>query len=334
MKKGRIKKIILIVIGVIIVFALFDMMITRIQAGKIPHRFAGAKEGARIMLANTDYYNNLSQNDIEFRLQKTGGTLDEFLAESEKSVKSFNIFEKHYINKCFAKMQKTLKKNGYILPGIDEIVLIKADMTIESGNSGYTHGTEIYLDGSIVTLYTFLHAISGDYFETLLWHELFHCLTRCNADFRAEMYSLINFSVADSDYEFPPCVKEKYLSNPDVEHHNSYATFVIDGEEIDCYPVWTVKMNYSEAHTNFSKCNEVVLVPVDGTDTYYTIDQASNFYDVFGMNTDYWNDPEECMADNFKYAMLYGIEGKNGNGYPNPEIVQGVIELMRSGKFN
>ena len=42
----------------------------------------------------------------------------------------------------------------------------------------------------------------------------------------------------------------------------------------------------------------------------------------------YWDtvtDPEECMADNFAYAMLYGMKGKDGKGYPNPEIIQGII---------
>ena len=72
-----------------------------------------------------------------------------------------------------------------------------------------------------------------------------------------------------------------------------------------------------------------VLVPIDGTDTYYLPEQASNFYEVFGNNTDYLLDPEECMADNFKYAMYFGIEGQDGQGYPNPEIIQGIIDELK-----
>ena len=34
------------------------------------------------------------------------------------------------------------------------------------------------------------------------------------------------------------------------------------------------------------------------------------------------------MADNFKLAMLYGMKGKTGNGYPNPEIIQGIIDIV------
>ena len=34
------------------------------------------------------------------------------------------------------------------------------------------------------------------------------------------------------------------------------------------------------------------------------------------------------MAKNFSYAMYYGIEGKDGQGYPNPGIIQGIIDVM------
>ena len=43
------------------------------------------------------------------------------------------------------------------------------------------------------------------------------------------------------------------------------------------------------------------------------------------MHTGYVTDPEECIADNFAYAMLYGMKDNDGNGYPNPEIIQGII---------
>ena len=70
------------------------------------------------------------------------------------------------------------------------------------------------------------------------------------------------------------------------------------------------------------------LVPVDGTDVYYSIDQVSNFDEVFGTNTDYVVDPEECMADNFSFAMVYGMDGPEHKGYHNPEIIEGIIDIL------
>ena len=69
-------------------------------------------------------------------------------------------------------------------------------------------------------------------------------------------------------------------------------------------------------------------MPIDGSDIYYTPEQAENFDEVFGTNTDYVIDPEECMADNFSYALTYGMSGPDGKGYPNPEIIEGILEIL------
>ena len=62
---------------------------------------------------------------------------------------------------------------------------------------------------------------------------------------------------------------------------------------------------------------------------WYTPEQASNFDEVFGTNTGYVIDPEECMADNFSFAVVYGDKGPEGNGYPNPEIIEAIGEYLK-----
>lgn len=37
------------------------------------------------------------------------------------------------------------------------------------------------------------------------------------------------------------------------------------------------------------------------------------------------------MADNFALTMNYGMEGPEGKGYPNPEIIEGILNYL-SGK--
>lgn len=41
------------------------------------------------------------------------------------------------------------------------------------------------------------------------------------------------FTVVDKDYARLPSVYEYHISNPDVGYHNSYATFRINGKDID-----------------------------------------------------------------------------------------------------
>ena len=37
---------------------------------------------------------------------------------------------------------------------------------------------------------------------------------------------------------------------------------------------------------------------------------------------------EECMADNFGYTLAYGMDGPKGDGYPNPEIIEGIMDFL------
>ena len=76
---------------------------------------------------------------------------------------------------------------------------------------------------------------------------------------------------------------------------------------------------------NFFDCMGTALVPIDGSNTFYLPEDASNFWDVFGENTEYVIDPEECIAENFSYAMTYGLDGVE---YKNPEIIEAILEIV------
>lgn len=47
---------------------------------------------------------------------------------------------------------------------------------------------------------------------------------------------------------------------------------------------------------------------------------------LFGKNTEYVTAAEECLADNFAFAILFG---KNGIKYNSPEIIANIIEYMK-----
>ncbi len=174
-KKGVLKRILLIIAIAFLICMVCDICVTLIYTQKIPHRYVQAEEGREFLLANTEYYGQFTQNDIDFRLQKSDGTMDELLNTSAEEIRDFNFIEKYLIDRRIAKMVRTLKKEGYTLPQIGEIVYIKTDMTVEMGASGYTHGTQIYLNSSNIMFSVIPGA--GEYFDKLLWHELFHCLT-------------------------------------------------------------------------------------------------------------------------------------------------------------
>ncbi len=294
----------------------------------IPYRFASAEEGKQLMMANREFFDKTTPNKIGFIMHDENATLEEYMAFAEQQVLEWTEAEKELIDNCMEIVAQSFVRNGWKMPPLDTIVFIRTTMLEENGAFGYTHGTQIYLCSLLEQYAAYPMEQVGEPIATILAHELFHCLTRCNPEFRKDMYSIIHFTVADQDYQLPPSVLEYYIANPDVEHHNSYATFLIDGKETDCYTALVTTRHAERQEDDFLTLGVTALVPTDGTDTWYTVDQASNFDEIFGTNTGYVIDPEECLADNFSYAVIYGDQGPEGNGYPNPEIISAIGEYL------
>ena len=59
----------------------------------------------------------------------------------------------------------------------------------------------------------------------------------------------------------------------------------------------------------------------------YTIEAASDFWDVVGRNTDYVIAPEECLADNFAFAVVRGMHP--AKPYKTPALIGNIIALLK-----
>ena len=294
----------------------------------IPYRFASKEEGIKLKMANEAYFDGFSKNDLEFKMQKKNVDLDEYKAYVKKQVRDFTDDEKATIDNYMSKVEQKITDSGYHLPDLDEIVFICTTMKEELGAGGYTHGTQIYIGKHMIKPYI-EKEVDGSGFEYILAHELFHCLTRSSPAFRADMYKIIHFNVQEDEYVIPPSAKEYFISNPDVEHHNAYAEFIIDGKPVDCFMAAVTKKHFEKKGDQFFDTVTGALVPVDGRDMYYFPEDASNFNDLLGKNTGYTLDPEECMADNFAFTIVFGEDGPDGKGYPTPEIINEIREYLK-----
>lgn len=289
------------------------------------YTFADKAEAADLLLSNRNYYDNLNQLDLDFRVQKKGATLAELEEITRKQTLDITDEEKALIDDAMAGIEKTCAERGYSIPAIDGIVFAKTTMHEECDASAYTHGTQIYLGDRVFDLAKSDDKDKQELFRVIMAHELFHCLTRNHPDFRESMYGVLGFTVVGKDYEFKKNVSDQIISNPDVEHHNSYATFTINGEDKDCVVVFTTTSRFEKPGDNFFNGMVTGLVPVDDLGTMYTADDASNFWEVFGENTDYVIDPEETLADNFSFLISYG---KDGMEYKTPEIIDKMEKLL------
>ena len=323
------------------------------KTSHISHRYATAEEGRQLRLNNTDYFNALTQNDIDWKFRCTGKTLDDFKTYAASQIKDFTEEEKKAIDEIISLIELRLDALGICLR-TDEIILIKSDLDDEGGAGGITHKNEIYLSSFLVE--AFVYALKGETvyppeyleyinFETpsLLAHELFHCLTRNDARFRQQMYSLIGFTVMDHEVEFGPAVRNVLLQNPDVERFDNWAEFTIDGQKRRCTLIPVYVCSFAEAAVtdpaaSFFYYMQSVLVPLDEPDTMIPVEQASDFYSVVGRNTDYVIAAEECLADDFGNLIAFGFNGYydyvNGGvqfiPYQTPQLMHDICDTVRN----
>lgn len=292
---------------------------------QLSYRFADKDEAAELLLSNRDYFENLNQSNLDYRMQKKDAALEELEAFTAAQTLDFTDEEKAAVDFAMGAITRACEERGYRLPAADDIVFAKTTMEEECGAGGYTHGKQIYLGEELLE-----YGVSADpadqvLFRQILAHELFHCLTRQHPDFRADMYALLGFTVEEADYDFPPAVRDRIINNPDVEHYNSHAAFAIDGETRDCVVIFTSKP-FEQPGDSFFDEMQTCLVPVDDLSAVYSSEDAENFWEVFGENTDYVIDPEEALADNFAYAVVYGPDGAN---YKTPALIEAIDAYLK-----
>jgi hypothetical protein len=308
---------------------------------KINYHFATLSEGQQLLAANDEYYNSMSQNNIDWRMRRTGASLDELKAFAQTCVRDFSDEEKTAITRAVAFIEAKLNAMGASLPFPEnDIVFVRTTMQEESNAGGYTHKTEIYV-GERMLRYGIPR--EGDdeattesrwlYFNYAIAHELFHCLTRNSPEFRSQMYSLIGFTTTANDFVFSTDIQNRILINPDVEHIDNYAEFTINGVKRNCELLVLFTKTWEEAYAevgdeaSFFKFNQAVLVPIDALDTYYPVEEVPDFWDIVGNNTDYVIAPEECLADNFGFTVVYGLDGKE---YQTPELITSIYNALRN----
>lgn len=328
-----------IIIALMLVFCVFvnscsvlidEEIYVNVEEPHFTYEFADVEKGKQLLMSNTEYHDNFSKADLEYKLQKKGATKEEYLEFAESKVMEFTEEEKKMIDKCMNYIEQIIVKEGYTLPEIDTVNFVKTTMEEEGNAAAYTHKSDIYLGADALKTYLDAPEEEQIYFAALMLHELFHCITRNNPDFRSEIYKVINFNVTGTDFKISPQIKERMISNPDVANHDAYATFTINGEKKDCFVVYLTTKEFENEGDAFFDNAQAHLIPVDSPDTVYTTDEVEDFWDVFGKNTYYVIDPEECLADNFYCAFLINQGDFKDFKWESPEILEKISTILKA----
>lgn len=289
---------------------------------KLTARFATVEEGKERMRERTAYHNQINETMLPFILQKKGGSLDEYIAYSQEQVMEFTPEDQQRVNETLAWLQDQLEKHGLQLPDPGELTFVKSTGMEAVGAAGYTSGGTIFLTAIVFSSEKYTDQLV----RKLIAHEISHCISRMYPEYRQALYSLIHFTLLQEDIDVPEEILEQVLANPDVERHDSYATFTINGVKKDCYLVFLSDSVFEKPGDTFFAGKYTGIVPLDEP-RIYRVDEVGDFWDVVGQNTDYAEDPEEVTATNFSYAIVNLDEGYES--FKSPEILEGIIEYLK-----
>ena len=292
---------------------------------KISYRFATRAEAQMLITDIDNFTNRLNSFDINLRLGKENGRKSELLRLAMNETLNWSENEKKKITAAFKSLQAKIDKQKLKIKYPHEVILVKTSMKEEMNVAAYTRRNWIALGEK------YINESTPESLEYLLAHEMFHLLTRSNKDFKKSVYSVIGFNVTDRELFFPIDIIEKRISNPDIEMYDSYAEFTINGQKQKCSMMIYSAIPFSAENT-LSDYLSVGLIPLNdsliplqenGQTVIYSIDQAEDFYQKIGKNTEYIINPEEILADNFAYLVT---QKKN---LPNPEIIQKIAAILK-----
>lgn len=306
----------------------------------INYRLATANETRKLLQNNTDYYAKMNQMDIDWRVRKTGGTLAELQTMAWQQTRDWTDAERELMATAVGIVTDSLNSIGCQLPVPAEIVFAKTTQIEEGGSGGYTIKNVIFLgEMAMQACVPSAERTAEDNKFRLMWftklvaHELFHCVTRHSPAFRQKMYAQIGFTVMDHDITFPDAIMQRMGINPDVEHLDNYAEFTINGQKRRCELILLYDKSWAEASAEkgdrivFFQFVKPGLVPLDDMSKVYDVTDATDFWTIVGRNTEYVISPEECLADNFSYAVVQGLYP--ATPYKSPQLIQNIITALK-----
>ena len=283
---------------------------------------ATVEEGRGLMRGRTLFHEQIRKKALAFFLQKKDGTLEDYIRWSENQVLPFTPEEERRVLDTLAWLKDLLERHGLKLPDPGELTFVKTMGQEALGSTGYTSGGTIFINARALRPSEY----PDEPFRVLVTHEISHCLSRKFPEYRQALYSLVHFTVLDEDIPVPEEILENVIANPDVEHHDSCATFTISGEKKDCYLLFMTDSVFEKPGDTFFSGIYSGIVPLDGS-RVYRVDEVEDFWDVVGRNTNYVEDPEELMAVNFSIALTQLDIGYES--FRNPEIPEGIIAFLK-----
>ena len=283
--------------------------------------FATSDEAVSILTAQDEVLSRFGALEIGVRLQsETDQSMDSLIARFTAAAMEYTDEEKARINALLEAEAGNLALLEPLLP--ETIYFIRTDASIDGGFP-HTRANAIVYPGDMSDM-------ADDQFRVIFYHELYHVLSRHNAEQRDEVYALLSYQPCV--FEPPADLYARRLTNPDAPVSEHYIPLLLEAGDGVLPYLYLPEGGYSASRDGgFGSYFGFGLIAVDITDgrcdavmddagEVLILDPgtAPGFLEAIGRNTGYIIHPEETMADNFVLWMTGGTD------MPNPEIVERV----------
>ena len=290
----------------------------------VAYAFSDSARGAELLLESFDSMDPAAKKDFEDLLSKQGISLDEYRASLSQHALELTPEDEKVLTDAMEKLQEKLTALGFSFPLSEGVSFVKTTMAEKPDSMSYTNGNDIFLSEEFFDLIQ-TESVSEEFAEFTLGRELFHVLAENDDSFRENMYNIIGFNINEKAPDFSEEVKERLVFDPALGEYNVSGIFTIEGE-----PTEAVIVAYMDPDAAEDEIGDILsgVVPVDNPDRIYPSEEIPDFLDVVGYNTGYVRTAEECLADNFGYALSLGDEEE----FDSPAIIDEILNYLETGE--
>ena len=290
----------------------------------VAYAFSDSARGAELLLESFDSMDPAAKKDFEDLLSKQGISLDEYRASLSQHALELTPEDEKILTDAMEKLQEKLTALGFSFPLSEGVSFVKTTMAEKPDSMSYANGNDIFLSEEFFDLIQ-TESASEEFAEFTLGRELFHVLAENDDSFRENMYNIIGFNINEKAPDFSEEVKERLVFDPALGEYNVSGIFTIEGE-----PTEAVIVAYMDPDAAEDEIGDILsgVVPVDNPDRIYPSEEIPDFLDVVGYNTGYVRTAEECLADNFGYALSLGDEEE----FDSPAIIDEILNYLETGE--
>lgn len=262
--------------------------------------------GGRNLISTSDSYTkSLSEYELGAKLRslRPNPTEQDYLTAAATHVLPWRKHEVDYVATAIERTEKRLNALNITLPLPANIHLVKTTGWEEGGARGYTRGNTIYLR-------------EGSLSPRLIWHEIFHILTRFAPKEKVDrIYRTIGF-FSTTPYTFSHA---RRISNPDAPTESRHAIEVTHlGQQINAGIVLIGAREYTGG-TFFGYIQRRLLL-LDGSARLLPFPCVTGLRRKLGRNTAYDIHQEEVAAVHFEHLLAAT------SNLPDP----GLVDKLRS----